>query len=310
MLDLSIIIVNYNSGILLADCLESIYKTSSDIPFEISVVDNASAPGDLDDLSNRFPSIKIIKNLKNLGFAKANNQAIKKSSGRYILLLNPDTAVIGDAIRQMKDYLENDTKAGAAGPKILNSDGSLQFSCRRFPTFMTAIFNRYSLLSRVFPDNRFSRDYLMSGWDHNEVRMVDWVSGCCIMVKRAVVSDVGPLDEEFFMFNEDVDWCLRMKKAGYGIAYLPQAKVMHHIGASSGNASKKLIPRLIIERHKGMIHFLKKHNSRNPFVYLIAKTAVYIRMYSLLFLNNIRQHIQPVHLFHKGRLFSEERPMS
>ena len=181
-MDLSIIIVNYHHSHILGDCLESVYRTIEKIQFEIILVDNSSTDGGLESILKNYPVIRFIKNSENAGFARANNQGAKIASGDFLLFINPDTIVIEDAIESMLDYIRSDSSIGILGPKVLNSDQTIQYSCRKFPTIWSGLFNRYSLTTRLFPNNRYSRDYLMLDYDHNSTRSVDWVSGCCMMI--------------------------------------------------------------------------------------------------------------------------------
>src|SRR5262249_27827637 len=170
-------------------------------------------------------------------------------------------------------YLREHPRAAIAGPQLLRRDGVIETSARGFPDHFTFLFNRYSLLTRLFPGNRFSRRYLLSDWDHLSEREVDWLSGAFMMVRRAAIEQVGGMDETFFMFNEDVDWCRRMKLAGWVNVYVPDARVLHHIGVSRG----RVAPRLIVERHRGMIHYFHKHHPTNPLLRAIADAVIVAR---------------------------------
>jgi GT2 family glycosyltransferase len=178
------------------------------------------------------------------------------------LWLNPDTLVNEGAVTELAACLRGHPDAGAVGPKLVGPDGSLQYSCRTFPSLSTALFTRQSLSRRLWPSNPLSRRYLLSDWDHSEVRAVDWVSGAALMTSRAVVDRVGPLDEQFFLFHEDVDWCRRVHAAGLRVYYDPKAVLVHHEGISSA----RVPPRLIIERHRGMLRYYRKHMRRGPWL--------------------------------------------
>lgn len=272
-MDLSVVIVNYNSGTVLRECLNSIYVHKPDIRFEIFVVDNDSSDGSAELVGAEFPQVNVIRNHLNFGFSKGCNQGIGKSKGKYILLLNPDTMVESHSLEKMFEFMERCPECGIAGPKIMDPGGSIQLSCRSFPSFRNALFNRYSLFTKFFPNNRFSRDYLLSDWDHSMTREVDWVSGACMMVRRQVFEKIGLLDEKFFMYCEDVDLCYRAKEHGWKVYYLPEASVIHYIGYSS----RSIGYRSIIEHHKSMFQFYKKHYSRNFFVDYITLGGVTAR---------------------------------
>lgn len=257
--DMSVVVINMNGRKLLDDCLESLRGAAPRHKLEVLVVDNGSSDGSPDMVREKFPEVDLTVNTRNLGFTKANNQGIERSHGRYVLLLNNDTRVLPNAFSEWIDYLDKHPDIGAAGLKLLNADGSLQLSCRRFPSFSQAIFNRYSLLTRLFPNNRFSRAYLMMDIEHGKVQDVDWVSGACLLFRRSVLEEIGALDERFFMYSEDVDYCYRVWQGGWRVTYLPIAEVFHLIGQDT----KKLRIKLTYERHRSMYKFYKKHYSRN-----------------------------------------------
>ena len=233
---LSIVIVSYNSAGYLRDCLLSLKKYAPliDEKYEVIVVDNASSDNSAEMVKKEFSWARLIKNQKNLGFSAANNIAIKNSSSDYILLINSDCEVYDDSVRNLVSFLELQNDAGIAGPKIINSDGSVQLSCRRFPSFFDA--GMHSILVNIFPDNPFSRRYKLADIYRDEPFAVDWVSGSCMLIKRAALNDTGLLDEKYFMYVEDTDLCYRMWKKGWKVFYNPYSRVLHHIGGSTGTS--------------------------------------------------------------------------
>lgn len=232
-IDLNIIIVNWNVKDLLRKCLKSIYETTSRVSFEIFVVDNASTDGSVEMVKEEFPQVKSIANKENLGFPKANNQAIRMSSGPNILLLNPDTVVLQDSLKLMVRYLDTHPETGVVGPKILNPDGSIQYSCaRQIPKFYHSLFE-VTLLSKLFPQSKLFNSRNMGWWDHNSSRDVECLCGACIMFKKGVFEKVGLLDEKIFMYMEDTEICYRVLRAGFKIHYLSNAKIIHWGGKSS-----------------------------------------------------------------------------
>jgi GT2 family glycosyltransferase/glycosyltransferase involved in cell wall biosynthesis len=255
---LDVIIVNYNSTDLLRNCLQSVEKSLNGYRARIYVQDNASTDN-VEEILPRFPSVNLKANTANLGFARAVNQALVEGDGDYIVLLNPDTFVVGDFFDACVDYMESQTDVGIVGPRIYDSDGRLQNSARSFPTPLTALFGRSSMLSRWFPRNPITSRNLLSlksdGWTPMPV---DWVSGACMMVRRKAVEDVGILDERFFMYWEDADWCWRMWERGWKVVYFPRASVYHYVGGSSN----KLPIRSRFEFHKSVYHLFNKHNYR------------------------------------------------
>ena len=282
---LSVAIVNFNKGPLLLACLDSLYKNSGGVRLQVTVTDNASSDGLRDILLSLYPKVRLISNERNVGFARATNQALAVSEGSHVLLLNPDTVVLDGALEALMQHLEAHPEVGAVGPQMIGPDGEIQLSGRSFPGYATALFNRYSLLTRWVPRNRFSRDYLLSDWDHAQTREVDWVSGACLMTRKDVLARVGPLDEQFFLFNEDVDWCKRVRDAGWKVIYLPRARVVHHIGASKD----KVPAALVVARHRGMIHYYHKHMRHGPPWDELVWLLVWARCGYQLLLNALRR---------------------
>ena len=283
-MELSIIIVNYHHSHFLRDCLESVGLTVQKIQFEVIVVDNSSKDLGLISVLNQFPEIRLIDNSTNLGFACANNQGAKIAKGDFLLFINPDTTMKEGAIETMLGHLRSDPSVGIIGPKVLNPNGTIQYSCRKFPTIWSGLFNRYSLMTHFFPNNRHSRDYLMSDYDHNSACSVDWVSGCCMMIPASVFRKANGFDENYFLFIEDIDLCQTMKKEGYRVYYFPSSQILHRI--SSSNA--RIAPQTIIKRHKGMIYYYKKHNKMNFLTQWIVSSMVMIRCLFQLFFNVIK----------------------
>ncbi len=240
-MNLSIIIVNYNTADLLCQCLTSIYSSPCRYNFEVIVIDNASSDLSCKMVKKEFPQVKLVENERNTGFAKANNQGLRISQGEYILFLNPDTVILKNALEKLLEFMETHTEAGAVGAKLLYPDGTVQLSCRRFYTPL-AILMRRTFLGKMFPNSISLKDHLMSDWDHNEIREVDWMLAACLIVPRHVLDKVGCFDEQYTMYFEDVDICYRIKKAGYKVYYYPEAMVTHyHQRESAQRFSKKTI---------------------------------------------------------------------
>ncbi|MBD3232007.1 glycosyltransferase [Candidatus Dependentiae bacterium] len=257
-MDLSIIIINYNVEILLNKCVESIYKNTSGIDFEVIVIDNNS-PNDHTFLAEN-QRITFIQNNENKGFSFAVNQGIALSKGKYLMVLNPDSLILNDALKKMVNFLNDHSRIGIIGPKVYEKDKkTIQLSCRSFPDYSIFLFNRYSVLSKLFPNNKWTRRYLLHDWAHDHIREVDWVSGCCMMIRKKMIEKIGAFDVQFFMYNEDVDICIRAKQNGWGVYYYPDAEILHYIGESS----KFLKYQMIIERHKSIWKFYKKHYHTN-----------------------------------------------
>lgn len=266
----SVVIVNYNHGKLLEDCLHSLNTSAEGIPYEAIVVDNKSRDGSADSVASKFPNVQVIRNSRNLGFARAVNQALHTTNGRHVLVLNPDVVVKPFAITRMVNFLEENPDAGVVGCKLFYPDGNLQWSCRTFYTPLTILFRR-SFLGKLFPNNPVSRKHLMVDWDHNDIRQVDWVMGACMLVRKQALEKVGPLDENFFLYFEDVDWCYRMKQHGYKVYYYPYAEMIHYHHRRS--AGPELTPEKI-HHVRSMLYYYKKHflsEWRNRFVAAIRR---------------------------------------
>jgi len=281
---LDIIIVNYNSTDYLLRCLRSVYDSLQGLPAKVFVEDNASEDG-VDRVKAEFPQVLLSKNSYNMGFSKAINNALKQSDSPYIVLLNPDTYVVDGFFEPLLRYMEEHPDVGIVGPKILNHDGSVQGSARTFPTPLTGLFGRSSLLSRFFPNNLFTRANILTTRSDGKTPMeVDWVSGACMVVRRKAVDDVGLLDERFFMYWEDADWCRRMWKEGGKVVYFPQASVVHYVGVSSEQA----LLRSIFEFHKSSYRLFDKYNKASLwFVKPLAIAGISIHLFYILVSNRL-----------------------
>lgn len=255
-MDLSIIIVTWNSEKYIRNCLDSILLSTGDFQNEIILVDNASADQTTNIVKGLYPQVKLIQNRKNAGYAKANNQGMKESQGKYLLLLNPDTEVLENALISMLRFLEENTQVGALGPRLLYPDKTVQPSCREFPTYATLIWE-FSDLSRIFPKSKIFSRWRMGYFKFNQIREVDQPMGSCLLLRRATLQDVGIFDENFPMFFNDVDLCYRIKQAGWKIYYYPDAQVLHHKGA----ATRQVKRRMIWLSHVAFFRFFKKHRT-------------------------------------------------
>ncbi len=251
---LSILIVNYNSGEMLLDCLESIYDTVKTEPLEVIVVDNNSQDGSIAAAKEKYPEARCIENGFNNWFSGATNQAIEASRGEYLLCLNPDTLCHENAIDELVKFLDRNPETGLAAPKLLNGDGSLQPSCRHF------LKSRHLLMQHILPWKRLSnswrKQWVLEYWDHDETIQPDWIIGACILVRRETIEDIGLKDEGFPMFHEETDWCYRMKKADWNIWFVHTAAVTHF---GSQSATVYWGKDLILEFYKGKHRFVRKH---------------------------------------------------
>jgi len=243
---ISIIIVSYNTRDYIRRCLASLFGDFPDIVGEVIVIDNASSDGSADMIEAEFPRVRTIRNSVNLGYAKAVNRGIKEASGAYFLVLNPDIETGAEAITGLWEFMEKTPDAGIAASKLLNPDGSLQMSCRTFYTIPVVLLRR-TFLGKLFPNSGLSRKHMMLDWDHDSDREVDWVTGACMMVRREAYEGVGGMDERFFLYFEDVDWCYRMKKHGWKVCYAHSSEMKHHYRRESAGRlpDRKLVNHLL-----------------------------------------------------------------
>ncbi len=267
MLDLGIVIVSYNTCDLLRACLESVYASEGDFTLRVCVVDNGSSDGSPEMVATEFPEAELIANEKNRGYPAANNQGLEafgfRESGRtaagikrprFALLLNPDTEVPPDALRTMLAFMAEHPRAGAAGPKLVRPDGSLDLACRRsFPTPGVS-FYRMTGLSKLFPRSPRLGQYNLTYLDPDRVTEVDSVVGAFMLVRREAIEQAGLMDESFFMYGEDLDWAYRIKQAGWKIYYNPAVTVLHVKKASTRQSA-----RAQVEFYRAMEIFYRKH---------------------------------------------------
>lgn len=225
-LDLIVSIVNYNTKDFLYQCLHSIYSASIPLDYQIYVVDNNSLDGSQEMVETCFPLVSLIRNKQNIGFARSNNRIIKNTNSKYVLILNPDIIVMSKSIENIINFMDMQYDVGALGCKLLNPDKSVQFSCRRFPNALT-IFLRGLYTNLWFPNAHIFRHYMMADWHHSTVAEVDWVMGSCLLLRRDAINEVGLFDENFFMYYEDVDLCLRMWEK-WKVCYFPHSYMLHH----------------------------------------------------------------------------------
>jgi hypothetical protein len=272
-MNLSVIIVNYNVRQFLENALASVFRALKGVRGEVFVVDNASDDGSAEMVKKKFPSVHLIANKENVGFAKANNQALKKVRGKYVLLLNPDTVVQENTFRVMLDFFTDTPDAGLAGCKILNPDGSFQLPCRRgFPTPWVAFTKTFGL-SALFPGSRLFGGYNLTYLSEDETYPVDAVSGSFMMARGDVIERVGGFDEMFFMYGEDLDWCYRIMKAGYKVYYVHRTTIIHFKGESTRRSDIDEL-RLF---YRAMQQFVRKHFSRSRAVVLLLSLGIAVR---------------------------------
>jgi len=278
MVDLSIVIVSWNVRDLLQRCLQSIDNSTARSPglgVEVIVVDNGSgdgsaemvrgrltaAPGRFPETGGRSPQVRgrtlrlrLVANAENRGFPAANNQGIEVAGGRYVMLLNPDTEIVGDALAVLVAYADDHPGVGMVGPQLLNPDGSVQSSRRRFPTLTTALFE--STWLETFAPRRVLERYAVRDRPDDVIQEVDWITGAAMVARREAVEEVGELDEGFFMYSEELDWCQRFRDAGWRIVYVPTAQVVHHVGKSS----EQVVAARHVHFQTSKVRYFRKHH--------------------------------------------------
>ncbi len=272
-MDLSVIIVNYNVRQFLESALASVYRAMEGVEGEVFVVDNASDDGSVEMVRAKFPQAILIESKANVGFARANNAALRQAKGRYLLLLNPDTIVQEDTFKVMMKFFDENPDAGAAGCKILNPDGTFQLPCRRsFPTPWVA-FTKIFGLSALFPKSKLFGRYNLTYLNEDETYEVDAVSGSFMFVRREVYERVGGLDETFFMYGEDLDWCYRISQSGSRVYYVPLTKIIHFKGESTRRSEIDEIRTF----YQAMQLFVEKHFSSSTVVEVLLSVGIVFR---------------------------------
>jgi hypothetical protein len=254
-LNLSIIIVSYNVGGYLRQCLQSIFQSDEINTYEVIVIDNYSFDDSYQIVKDEFPQVKVNHNLENVGFAKAVNQGIKIAKGKYVCILNPDTLLSHDSLSTLLTYYDTHPEIGCLGPKIVNPDGSLQLACKRSIPGLQSAFYKLTGLSKLFPKNSRFGKYNLTYLDENEIHEVEAVSGSCMMIRREILDKVGYFDESFFMYGEDLDLSYRISKLGYKIVYNPNTTIIHYKGESVKNAPMDMVTIF----YSALRNFYKKH---------------------------------------------------
>ena len=261
MVDLSIVIVSWNVRDLLRQCLLSVFADSQACKLETIVVDNVSTDGSAEMVRAEFADVHLIVNTENRGFPAANNQGLAVAQGRYALILNPDTKVLGDALAAMVAYADANPDVGVVGPQLLNNDTdkcpSVQSSRRRFPTLATAVFES-TWLQPCAPRRLLERYYVQDQPDDATLD-VDWVKGAALMARREAIEQVGPMDEGYFMYSEELDWCRRFKDAGWRVVYLPAAQIVHY----GGKSSDQVVTSRHIHFQTSKVRYFRKFHGRS-----------------------------------------------
>lgn len=295
---LSICIVTYQARKYLRQCLQSVAENPPSVKYEIIVVDNQSADGTLEMLKGQFPQVQIIENRENKGFTAPTNQALRQAVGDYLVLLNPDTHVHPQAFDNLIAFMKRHPDAGICGPKVLNLDGSMQKPCRRGESRPWAVFSYFLGFSRLFPKSKLFGEYLMNYIDEDLIHQVAGVSGSCMLIRRQVIDQIGYLDELFFAYQEDADYCLQARRSGWNVYYVPTAHITHY----GGEGGSRVHPyRSIYAWHYSYFLYFRKNFASDYFFLLnwLFYLAMGVKLLLALILN----------LFRKGRFAGSKEPV-
>ena len=264
-MDLSVVIVNWKVRDLLEKCLESLYRFTDGLEFEVFVVDNDSQDGSVEMVASRFPQAELIASNRNLGFAKGNNEAIRQSRGEFVLLLNPDTEFIDNALVPLVEFMRRTPAAGICGSKLLNSDQSLQPSVRRFPHLSDQLLIMLKL-HHLLPQARCLRRYLARDFHYEEAQACDQVMGAVFLIRRELLDRIGLLDERYYIWFEEVDYCRLARDAGFEVWYTPEAAIIHHGGESFGQVFG---PRKQQIFNRSLRQYFRKHHGLGAWLVLL-----------------------------------------
>lgn len=275
VMDVSIVIVAWNVRQLLYDCLKSVFDETKGIRFEVIYVDNASEDGSVEMVRKEFPEVRIIENEENEGFIRANNQAIKISRAKYVLLLNSDTLILDKAIAKTVKFANSHPEAAVVGCKVLNPDRTLQTDCFMYPSLLNMLLSA-TYLYKIFPKNRFFGRERMTWWDFDDVREVETICGCFSLVRAEAIKQVGLMDEAYYVYGDDPDWCYRFKKSGWKNLFTPDAKIVHYGGQTTKQRPQEFKLQLCGSR----LIFMKLHRSRPVFTLacLIVALSLFLRI--------------------------------
>jgi len=256
MIDVSIVIISWKMRSLLERMLDSLFLVTSDLNFEVILIDNNSEDGTIEMVSGRFPAIKLIKNSENRGVAPARNQGLEIAKGKYVLILDADMELVENSIKQLHEFMEKKPDCGLVGCKLVDTDGKLQFSCKRFPNLAALLYRRLEIFS-FFKNSKTLKHHTMQEWDHSSIREVDYLIGACQFIRKEALDEVGLYDDKIFYGPEDIDFCLRMWKAGWKVMYYPFTQIIHH----EQRITKQNYFSVLSLRHlKGIFYIFKKYN--------------------------------------------------
>lgn len=272
---ISVIVISFNGIEFIKDCLNTLKKSLKNVESEIIIIDNASSDGTIQFIENEYPEINLIKNQNNYGFARAVNQGFEIASGQYLLILNQDTRIVDDAIASLADKMKTNPKIGTIGPKFVGFDGHLQKACRAFPKYRDLIYNALGL-SKIFAKSKIFSAWKMSWFDHLTEKEVNQPMGAALMVNRSVLDQIGLFDIKFRIFFNDVDFCRRVKEAGYINLYYPDAVIQHYYGGTIS----KMKPQMVLEWHRAISDYFLKYSGNG-----LSKIVAYFMKFILILLS-------------------------
>jgi GT2 family glycosyltransferase len=300
--DITVSIVSFNTRDYLRDCLSSLFaiRDSGEVTLEVIVADNGSTDGSKEMVHEDFPDVVLVDPGGNVGYGRGNNAAIAAASGRYYLVLNSDTAVPPGALAALRDYLDNHPKVGMAGPQLLWPDGGNQPSCSTDPP-LSVVFWEQTFLHKLIPGNKATSTYQMTGLDATKPQEVDQICGASFFVRKEAWEAIGGFDPEYFMYFEDIDFCIRLRRAGWPIVFLPQARITHHLGASS-QKDWRVRARMIASHNQSRYYFYSKNEGKASGAWLkfmvVAGAAMRLFVWSLVSLTGRKSAADSMRMFY------------
>jgi len=256
--DISIVIISWKMKDLLQSCLQSIYKFTKEVKFEIIMIDNNSQDGTSEMIQSEFPEIILIKNKENRGVAPARNQGMAVAKGKYVLILDADVELIENTILKLYEFMESNPCCGVVGSKLVSTNRQLQFSCKRFPNLLSFIFRRLEHFDSI-KNSKTLRYHTMQDWDHKEIKEVDYLIGACQFIRGEVIKKIGMYDDKIFYGPEDIDFCLRIWKAGWKVMYSPHTQIVHH---EQRITKKNIFSSISLKHFIGILYIYRKYNFR------------------------------------------------
>ncbi len=286
--EVSIVIVSFNTKSFLKACLDSLFSCATRVAFEVIVVDNGSRDGSVEMLEDEYPQVRLLRNDKNEGYTRPMNQGLRVARGKWLVQLNPDTVVFSGTWDALLDFMEMHPEVGICTPKVLNRDGTLQLQCRRSAARPWDVVTYFTGLWRIFPKSKLFGGYLMTYKDENETHEAEAVSGSCMLIRRAVVDQIGYLDENLFAYQEDTEFCFRARQAGWKVYYVPSAQIIHY-GGQGGSRFQPFVG--IVAWHRSYYYYYHKHLASDYFFLInwFMDVAIFLKLAWSLLVNFLRK---------------------